>query len=179
MRNKIINAASKLFTEKGVEKTSLAEIASHVQISKGTLYYHFSTKNDLIFAVVDMHMEGLTDNLLKLLGSSSSPDKIIAALFETVPKALTRNRLHVYLLREAVTKSPQLFKRFQFTYKYWKRNLIENLEKYYPDFKDIEAFAAFLVASIDGLIIQNLLEIDNVEPERYSAIIQSLLKPTT
>jgi AcrR family transcriptional regulator len=52
-----------------VEKTSLAEISAKAKISKGTLYYHFSTKNDLVFAVTEMHMESLTENLLRLLST--------------------------------------------------------------------------------------------------------------
>ncbi|NLB53646.1 MAG: helix-turn-helix transcriptional regulator, partial [Syntrophomonadaceae bacterium] len=37
-----------LMAEKGIIKTSLADIAREVGISKGTLFYHFASKDDLV-----------------------------------------------------------------------------------------------------------------------------------
>jgi AcrR family transcriptional regulator len=175
MRDKIIKAASDIFTIKGVDKASLAEIALKANISKGTLYYHFSTKNDLVFAVTEMHMTELTNNLIDLLKSNDSPENIMVQLYSTIPKAVTRSRLHIYLVREAVTDSPKLLERFKITYASWKKNLIENISKLYPDCGDKEALAGFVIASIDGLVIQNLLEIDDIEPKRYVDLIKPIL----
>lgn len=175
MRDKIVKKASELFTKKGVDKTSLAEIASGVGISKGTLYYHFSTKNDLIFSVTELHMEELTNRMLDLLKANNSPENIVVQFYSTMPKAVTRSRLHIYLLREAVTDSPQLMKRFQSTYKSWKELLKDSLLKIYPRSEDIDAIVSFIIASIDGLIIQNLLNVDDISPGRYAKLIEPFL----
>jgi len=176
MRNKIINAASELFTEKGVEKTSLAEISAKANISKGTLYYHFTTKNDLVFAVTEMHMENLTQNLLKLLNTGDPPEEIIGKLFDTVPNAQTRSRLHIYLVREAVTENKELLKKFHDIYGRWKKMLIRGLNEVIPELNDPEALAGFFIAVVDGLVIQNLLSINEVSTKRYVELIKLLLK---
>lgn len=176
MKNKIINAASELFTEKGVERTSLAEISAKANISKGTLYYHFTTKNDLVFAVTEMHMENLTKNLLKLLNTGDPPEEIIGKLFDTVPNALTRSRLHIYLVREAVSGNFELLKKFHDIYSKWKKMLIKGLNEVIKDLDDPEALASFFIAAVDGLVIQNLLSINEVSTKRYVKLIKLLLK---
>jgi AcrR family transcriptional regulator len=48
----IHRAALELFSAKGYEKTSLREIAERVGITKASLYYHYSSKQDLLQAIV-------------------------------------------------------------------------------------------------------------------------------
>lgn len=175
MKNKIIKTASVLFTERGVEKTSLAEISLKAQISKGTLYYHFPTKNDLVFAVCEMHMQELTDRLYDFLKNNTNTEDIISELYTTIPKAMTRSRLHIYLLREAVTDSPEVKEKFHNIYRQWQNMLVETILKLFPEVSDPEAVSAFLVASVDGLVIQNLLDIDKVPTKRFVKLIQSVL----
>lgn len=53
-RDHIIQAADQLFYERGFEKTSFADIAESVQISRGNFYYHFKSKDDILAAVIDL-----------------------------------------------------------------------------------------------------------------------------
>ncbi len=55
----ILKIAIELFTEKGYEATSLREIAEHLDITKAALYYHYSSKEDLVRALFEEHLEGL------------------------------------------------------------------------------------------------------------------------
>ena len=45
MKETILSAATDLIIKQGVKNTSLADIAKASNISKGTLYYHYSSKN--------------------------------------------------------------------------------------------------------------------------------------
>jgi AcrR family transcriptional regulator len=65
-RQAIMQAAVKLFSEKGFEKTSIEELARAAGIGKGTIYSYFQTKSDILHAfcedeMVCLHQE-LTDN---------------------------------------------------------------------------------------------------------------------
>jgi AcrR family transcriptional regulator len=65
-RQAIMQAAVKLFSEKGFEKTSIEELARAAGIGKGTIYSYFQTKTDILHAfcgdeLVCLHQE-LTDN---------------------------------------------------------------------------------------------------------------------
>lgn len=51
-RDRIVDAADALFYQQGFEKTSFADIADAVQLSRGNFYYHFKTKDDILAAVI-------------------------------------------------------------------------------------------------------------------------------
>ena len=52
-RAEILDAAQRLFTSKGVQATSMADLLHEVGIAKGTLYYHFPSKDEIVRALVD------------------------------------------------------------------------------------------------------------------------------
>jgi TetR/AcrR family transcriptional regulator, cholesterol catabolism regulator len=56
-RRQIVAAASELFARNGFEGTSIREIAAASGVLSGSLYYHFPSKEDLLFTV---HQESLT-----------------------------------------------------------------------------------------------------------------------
>jgi len=51
-RRQIVEAADKLFYERGFEATSFADIAEVVGLSRGNFYYHFKTKDEILEAVI-------------------------------------------------------------------------------------------------------------------------------
>lgn len=52
-REDIIDAAEKLFFEKGIEHTTMDDIAEGAELAKGTLYLYFGNKEDLRYAVAE------------------------------------------------------------------------------------------------------------------------------
>ncbi len=50
-RNDIINAAENVFFTKGLNKTTMEQIAKEAELSKGTLYLYFNSKFDLVLAI--------------------------------------------------------------------------------------------------------------------------------
>ncbi|WP_433891591.1 TetR/AcrR family transcriptional regulator [Streptomyces sp. CA-111067] len=52
-RRRIQDVALELFAERGYEKTSLREIAEHLDVTKAALYYHFKTKEDILVSIAD------------------------------------------------------------------------------------------------------------------------------
>lgn len=49
----MVAAATKLFAQQGFVRTSVAEIVSAVDVAKGLFYYYFTTKDDMVKAVVE------------------------------------------------------------------------------------------------------------------------------
>lgn len=54
-KSKIIEAVEELIATKGVNNFSLRDIANYLDISTGSLYYHFKTKDEIISAIVEKH----------------------------------------------------------------------------------------------------------------------------
>jgi AcrR family transcriptional regulator len=52
-RAAIIDGAAKAFEALGYGNTSLTDVAGHAEVTKGALYFHFKSKEDLAMAVID------------------------------------------------------------------------------------------------------------------------------
>lgn len=52
-RNRILDAAEQVFYDKGVSRTSLADIATQAGVTRGAIYWHFANKGDLFTAMFD------------------------------------------------------------------------------------------------------------------------------
>lgn len=63
-RTEWIETALKLFAKKGYHSTSIQDIVEAWGISKGAFYHHFSSKEDLMLAIVKQHFEKLNAALL-------------------------------------------------------------------------------------------------------------------
>ena len=55
----IVSVANKLFSRFGFQKTSLDEIAKTARKAKGSIYYHFASKEELFIEVVSGEMSCL------------------------------------------------------------------------------------------------------------------------
>ena len=52
-KNEILDAAEELFVTKGYDGTSTGDILDKVGIARGTLYYHFKSKEDILDALIE------------------------------------------------------------------------------------------------------------------------------
>lgn len=58
-QNSILASAAAVLAERGMDKASMAQIASHLQVSKALLYHYYPSKDALIFAIIQSHLAGL------------------------------------------------------------------------------------------------------------------------
>ena len=70
-KNKIVNVASKLFGRYGFYKTSMDEIARISRKAKGSLYYHFKSKEELFTEVVAKEIRSMQVQLSVIVTDSS------------------------------------------------------------------------------------------------------------
>ena len=52
-KNEILDVAEQLFVEKGFDNTSTNDIINEIGIARGTLYYHFKSKEEILDAIVE------------------------------------------------------------------------------------------------------------------------------
>lgn len=61
-RQKILSAAQFLFAKKGFHKSPTSEIASTAGVAEGSIFKHFSTKENLLFALVEeINTQGIAE----------------------------------------------------------------------------------------------------------------------
>lgn len=56
-RQRIQDVARELFSQKGVQRTSLQDIANRLGITKPALYYHFTSREDLVRSIIEPLIE--------------------------------------------------------------------------------------------------------------------------
>lgn len=71
-RNEILDAAEELFGSKGYDNTSTNDILMKVGIARGTLYYHFKSKEDILDAMI----ERMNRQLLAAAGRIASDTRL-------------------------------------------------------------------------------------------------------
>lgn len=77
-RNRILDAAEQVFYDKGVSRTSLADIAAHAGVTRGAIYWHFENKGDLFTAMFDRVLLPLDE--LKARPADGADDDPLARL---------------------------------------------------------------------------------------------------
>jgi len=176
-RQIILNVAGKLIIEKGIKNTSLADIAKEAGISKGTLYYYYSTKNNIIYEIADNHLKQITEELLSWIENihnDADPKEILKVVFEKILTAETRGKLHIYLISEAVTSNDSLKKDFIEKYKEWRITLENGLRKVLKNrTMDYEIFSHIILSSLDGFTIQRMLGIEKIPIEDIALFLSS------
>ncbi len=83
-RDKILSVANRLFSRFGFHKTSMDEIAKIARKAKGSLYYHFSSKEELFKEVVSKELVTLKNQLTIIVEDDKlkAPDKMKAYLLK-------------------------------------------------------------------------------------------------
>ena len=78
-KRKIFETSMKLFAEKGYDATSIEEITATVGVAKGTLYYHFASKEEIFNFLIEEGIKLLQNSVdIKTAKHSNYIDKIKA-----------------------------------------------------------------------------------------------------
>lgn len=72
-RNEILDVAEKLFGTKGYEATTTSDLLEELGIARGTLYYHFKSKEDILDAMIARMNDSLVNQAARIAGDKSQP----------------------------------------------------------------------------------------------------------
>jgi len=79
----IIEAAAELFARYGYERTSMDDIARHLNIGKGSIYLDFRTKEDILMVLNERHAEKLLASMIeKMENCGAAPLSALREMFE-------------------------------------------------------------------------------------------------
>jgi TetR/AcrR family transcriptional regulator, cholesterol catabolism regulator len=108
-RDEILVAAAGIIGEKGFDATSMQDIANAVNLQKASLYHHFSSKQEILLALLDHALYLLTDRLEDVRSSSISPkEKLRQAMVAYLQVIASQQNLASVLLLEYRALEPDL-----------------------------------------------------------------------
>ena len=87
-RHEILRAAAQLFRERGYDAASMNDLAATLNLSKGALYHHFQSKDEILFHIMEHAME-ITEEQVK---------KPVLALTDPEDRLRTCIRLHIHVV---------------------------------------------------------------------------------
>jgi AcrR family transcriptional regulator len=119
-RERILEAAEAVFADNGYHNALVDEIGKRTSMSKGGLYFHFPSKEDLFFAVMDRLADKLVRRAEKAASKADSPLEAAEAALEAVLNALSvQKRLARLLITQGYSmgnafeaKRAEMFDRF-------------------------------------------------------------------
>ncbi|MBM4625244.1 TetR family transcriptional regulator, partial [Micrococcus sp. JV4] len=81
-KNDILNAAEKLFSTKGYQQTTIIDILKAVGIAKGTFYYYFTSKEEVMDAIIDRIIKA---DIIEAKRIAADPDiSVVDQLFRII-----------------------------------------------------------------------------------------------
>ena len=112
-RQELLDIARKMFITKGYEKTSVNDILKEVGIAKGTFYYYFASKEEMLEAMIfEVVMEGV-ERAKVILKEDSIPllMRILMALQAQPPEMEGADMIHAEIVKPENAKLDQVYLR--------------------------------------------------------------------
>ena len=97
-RERLLEAAEKVFAEKGYYEAAVDEIVQESSTSKGSVYFHFPNKESLFLAVMDHLGNRLIRKVEQQVGEVTDPSQRLDVALTTTLETLTKHRTIAKLL---------------------------------------------------------------------------------
>jgi AcrR family transcriptional regulator len=133
-KKKIINTALTLFVKKGYHGTSISNIASATKITKGAIYFHFTSKYGILKGILEEYDRTFLDSMIKEVRSSEGKaiDRIKTYLRFSINFAAKNQDLiisHANLATELCSSNKKYEKEIKKIYEKYYKFLADLLEE--------------------------------------------------
>jgi len=163
-RSRLIEAARELFWLQGYEGTSVADILEKAEVNSGSLYHYFSSKEELLVAVLEQYKEMLWPMVIEpAFRRVSDPVARIFAILEGYRRGLlytvfTGGCPIGNLAIEVGDHHPEARKRIAENFDGWVdwiRKCLEDAGERVPPQVDRQQVAQFVLTVMEGAVMQS------------------------
>ncbi|GAA0351526.1 TetR/AcrR family transcriptional regulator [Bacillus horti] len=170
-RSRIIKAAATVFSKIGYHQASLDLVAEHTGMTKGAVYWHFSSKQDLFLALLEQHLQQqirLLSIRIEALLTSPNPRLALEEWLKEQLEGLAENKESAGLFMEFVVASREKEVRDRLTS--LQRDFLQHISELIADMQHQGRIRASINPSSFALLIDSILKGAAVEwmidPER-------------
>ena len=112
-RQEILRTAARLFQQRGYDATSMNDVAAALKLSKGGLYHHFQSKDEILFEIMNHAMEMTQERVIAPVRGIAEPVERLRALIRLHIEVVLspRDREITVMLHENHPLPPTLRKR--------------------------------------------------------------------
>jgi TetR/AcrR family transcriptional repressor of nem operon len=162
-RERLLMAAMELFTTKGYEATSVAEILKRAGVNSGSLYYFFESKHELLVEGLEFFKTLLYPIVMQpAFARESDPIERIFAVLEDYRQRLLITDLNYEcpvgkLALEVARHSPEARRRIAENFAAWRdhiRDCLDQTADRLPPSVDRNSLATFVLTTMEGAVMQ-------------------------
>lgn len=183
-RKQLLSSARKLFVKKGFRGTTTDEIARKANVTKGALYYHFKSKEDILFALVEVVGEQYTLAMDPLMGRQNlSPTEIVAALIKMHKSGdLSEFRNLIDIWVQAI-RIPRIKRSLEIKHLEAADKMAKCIDPAYgPSLEERRGLVIFAFAFYDGVASRKCVNPDsidvNMQLQLFSRCMEALKQPS-
>jgi len=112
-RQEILRTAARLFQQRGYDATSMNDVAAALKLSKGGLYHHFQSKDEILFDIMNHAMDITEERVLNAARGVANPEDRLRTLIRLHIEVVLspRDREITVMLHENHPLPPTLRKR--------------------------------------------------------------------
>src|SRR5437867_12011868 len=79
-RQEILRTSARLFQQQGYDGTSMNDVAAALKLSKGGLYHHFQSKDEILFYLMDHAMDITEERVINPVKAVADPEERLRTL---------------------------------------------------------------------------------------------------
>jgi AcrR family transcriptional regulator len=185
-RDLILDAAMRLLVGRGYLKATMSDVAAEAGVGRGTVYWHFASKDDLFFCLLEREVSRFDVGFAELMGVDAPAiarlESLVRASFAFYSEAPNLFQTFLSVLAGAdEAMQARIFVLFSRMYGRYD-DMIEELLDRAKDEGDVRrdldsrVVAAAIVVMLDAMFLQISFGLVDNEPERLAAGILSLLR---
>ncbi len=163
-REQLLKSAQRLFLRKGYQDTTTEEIAEHAGLTKGALYFHFASKEDILSALIKWLLDKRQSWIANAVRTGHRPEAFFASMIEfntTCGIYNARNNLDFWV---AAMSIPRIRKMVNKAYRDGIDMVAEALDSSHGmSLKERRHVAVFTFSLIDGLSVRRVFDRDIVD----------------
>lgn len=152
----ILEATETLLKTKALSDISLAEIARGAGIAKGTLYYHYKTKDEILFALMDLYLEEQWQNLLDWTSDKSKDTSLPRLLKYILERDTTTADMRFHFFYDAISGNEMIREKLLERYQRFATLISEKIQER-TDHMDPAYLAWMMLMLSDGLLMHKML----------------------
>ena len=168
IKGKILESAASLLQERSFNDISISDIAKAAGITKGSVYYYYNCKEDILYDIADGYLQLLYDDLMVWLSDKRKDTSLIRLLKYSFQRGVSDpgKSLRLHLTVEAISGNERLREKLINRYRQFHSVLAEKLRERMPG-EDCDYYAWLVIVTIDGLMIQSLLQDPEIDIDRF------------
>lgn len=177
VREKILNATAGLLEHKSLSDISLAEIAAASGISKGTLYYYYKTKTDILFDITNRYLDQQWDELIAWTENKEKDTSVHRLVKYVVERNTASAGIRLHLINAAMLGDEVLREKLLDRYRAFEKLIAEKIAER-TDVVSADYLTWLILLASDGLIVQEALRNADFDSDAFlnqsTAYIQQL-----